>query len=40
MKSKVDLAIHHDAELITFDADFLAISDHSTLRVRFLSRNL
>jgi predicted nucleic acid-binding protein len=34
------IAIHHDAELITFDADFLAISHHSTLRVRLLAREL
>jgi predicted nucleic acid-binding protein len=34
------IAIHHDAELITFDAEFLAISHHSTLRVRLLSRDL
>ncbi|MEO5913369.1 MAG: hypothetical protein ABIS50_03995 [Luteolibacter sp.] len=40
MKSKVDLAIHHDAEVVTFDADFLAISHHSTLRVWFLSCDL
>ncbi|MDA0765216.1 MAG: PIN domain-containing protein [Verrucomicrobia bacterium] len=32
------LAIHHDAELITFDADYLAIARASTLRVQLLSR--
>jgi len=34
------LAIHHDAELITFDADYLAIASASKLRVQLLSRNL
>lgn len=32
------LAIHHDAELITFDGDYEAIARHSTLRVIGLSR--
>ncbi len=32
------IAIHHDAEIITFDADFAAISNASPLRVRLLSR--
>lgn len=34
------LCIHHDAELITFDADYLAIARSSKLRVRHLSRDL
>lgn len=34
------LAIHPDAELITFDADYLAIARVSKLRVHHLSRNL
>jgi len=34
------LSIHHDAELITFDADYLAISRVSKLRIQHLSRNL
>lgn len=34
------LAIHHDAELITFDADYLAIARVSKLRVHHLNRNL
>jgi len=33
------LAIHHDAELITFDADYLAIARASNLRVHHLSRD-
>lgn len=32
------IAIHHDAEIITFDADFASISKASTLRVQLLSR--
>jgi predicted nucleic acid-binding protein len=32
------IALHHDAEVITFDADFSAISTASTLRVRLLLR--
>lgn len=32
------IAIHHDAEIVTFDADFAAISNASTLRVRLLTR--
>ena len=31
-------AIHHQAELITFDSDFLAIAQCSTLRLRLLNR--
>lgn len=31
-------ALHHDAEVITFDADFSAIASTSALRVRLLSR--
>jgi hypothetical protein len=34
------LSIHHDAELITFDPDYLAIARVSKLRVQHLSRNL
>jgi predicted nucleic acid-binding protein len=34
------LAIHHDAELITFDSDYLAIASASKLRVQLLSRKL
>ena len=34
------LSIHHDAELITFDADYLAIARVSKLRVHHLSRNV
>jgi predicted nucleic acid-binding protein len=34
------LCIHHNAELITFDADYLAIARSSKLRVLHLSRNL
>jgi len=33
-------AIHHDAELVTFDADYLAIARSSKLRVLHLSRDL
>lgn len=32
------LALHHDAELITFDADYQAIARVSKLRVHFLVR--
>ena len=32
------LSIHHNAELITFDADYLAIARVSKLRVHLLSR--
>jgi len=32
------LAIHHAAELITFDADFTNIAQHSPLKVRQLTR--
>jgi predicted nucleic acid-binding protein len=32
------LAIHHHAELVTFDTDFLAIARVTPLRVRHLSR--
>ena len=32
------IALHHDAEIITFDADYLAISKISVLRVQLLSR--
>lgn len=32
------LAIHHDAELITFDADYAAIACSSSLRVHLLRR--
>ena len=32
------IALHHDAEIITFDADFAAISKASPLHVRLLSR--
>ena len=31
-------AIHHDAELITFDSDFSAIAAHSPLKLRLLTR--
>ena len=34
------LAIHHDAEIITFDADYLAIARASSLRVQLLSRTV
>jgi predicted nucleic acid-binding protein len=34
------LCIHHGAELITFDADYLAIASVSKLRVHLLSRDL
>lgn len=33
------LCIHHGAELITFDADYLSIARISALRVHHLSRN-
>ena len=33
------LSIHHDAELITFDADYLAIARVSKLRILHLSRD-
>ncbi|KAB2642279.1 MAG: PIN domain nuclease [Verrucomicrobia bacterium] len=33
------LSIHHDAELITFDADYIAITRVSTLRIQHLSGN-
>jgi hypothetical protein len=33
------LSIHHNAELITFDADYLAIARVSKLHVNHLSRN-
>jgi len=33
------LAIHHDAELVTFDADYDAIRQASPLRVTLLNRN-
>jgi predicted nucleic acid-binding protein len=33
------LAIHHNAELVTFDADYLAIARVSELRVIHLSRD-
>ena len=32
------VAIHHDAELVTFDADFQIIANVSALRVKFLRR--
>jgi predicted nucleic acid-binding protein len=32
------VAIHHDAELITFDSDFLQIATSSKLRVKLLER--
>jgi len=32
------VAVHHDAELITFDADFEQIATVSTLRVTRLAR--
>ena len=32
------IALHHDAEIITFDADFAAIANASALRIRLLSR--
>ncbi len=32
------IALHHDAEIVTFDADIFAISAASILRVRLLSR--
>ncbi|MCP5550317.1 MAG: PIN domain-containing protein [Akkermansiaceae bacterium] len=32
------LAIHHSVELVTFDEDFAAISRHTKLQVRLLSR--
>lgn len=32
------LAMHHQAELITFDADFASIQQHVDLRIRLLSR--
>lgn len=32
------LAIHHDAELVTFDADFRAIASVSKLRLKLLTR--
>lgn len=32
------IAIHHDAELITFDADYLGIALASELRVKRLAR--
>ncbi len=32
------LALHHDAELISFDADFRHIAQASSLRVRILQR--
>ncbi len=32
------LAIHHHAELITFDADYTAIAQHSPLKVQQLTR--
>jgi predicted nucleic acid-binding protein len=32
------LAIHHQAELVTFDADFSVIASHSSLRVQLLVR--
>ncbi|MCC5804922.1 MAG: PIN domain-containing protein [Opitutales bacterium] len=31
-------AIHHDAELITFDTDYAGIARHSQLKVRLLTR--
>lgn len=34
------LCIHHDAELITFDADYLAIARVSKLRIKHLTRDL
>ena len=34
------LSIHHDAQLITFDAHYLAIASVSNLRIQHLSRNL
>ncbi len=34
------LAIHHNAELITFDADYQAIAHASKLRVHLLSREI
>jgi len=33
------IAIHHDAEIITFDADYSAISKAAPLRVNLLSRS-
>lgn len=33
------IAIHHDAEIITFDADYPEISKVSKLRVKLLSRS-
>ena len=32
------IAIHHDAEIITFDADYLNIARASSLRVQLLTR--
>ncbi len=32
------IAIHHDAEIITFDSDFATIANASSLQVRLLSR--
>jgi len=32
------IAIHHSAELVTFDSDYAAIADHSALKVRLLER--
>jgi predicted nucleic acid-binding protein len=32
------VAIHHGAELVTFDTDFRAIARMSTLRVKLLKR--
>ncbi len=32
------IAIHHDAEIVTFDSDFTTIANASPLRVRLLSR--
>ena len=34
------LSIHHDAELITFDSDYLAIASVSKLHVHHLCHNL
>jgi predicted nucleic acid-binding protein len=31
-------AIHHDAEIITFDGDFSSIASISSLRIRLLTR--
>jgi len=32
------VALHHNAEIVTFDSDFVSIANHAPLRVRRLTR--